>query len=37
MGLEIIVEELGESLLMLLAGGAVIAMIVGVLNFVTSF
>lgn len=35
--MEIIVEELGDSLLMLLAGGAAIALIVEVLNFVTSF
>lgn len=35
--MEIIVEELGDSLLMLLAGGATIALIVEVLNFVTSF
>lgn len=37
MSLEIIVEELGDSLLMLIAGSAVIVLILEVLNFVTSF
>lgn len=37
MSLEIIVEELGEALLVLLAGGAVIGMFVMLLTYVSSF
>lgn len=37
MSLEIIMNELGDALLGLLAGGAVIGMFVKVLIFVTSF
>lgn len=37
MSLEIIVEELGEALLVLLAGGAVIGMLVMLLTYVSSF
>lgn len=37
MSLELILDELGDALLGLLAGGAVTAMLVVVLNYVTSF
>lgn len=37
MSLDIIVDELGEAFLGLLAGGAVIGMFVAVLNVVASF
>lgn len=37
MSLDIILEELGQSLLSILAGGAVIVIIIEVLNFVSSF
>ncbi len=37
MSLEMIVEEIGQALLGLLAGGAVIAMFVKMLDFVTAF
>lgn len=37
MSIEIIVGELGDAFLALIAGGAVITMFLAVLNFVTSF
>ncbi len=37
MGFEMIAEEFGEALLGLLAGGAVIAMLGSVLNYVSGF
>lgn len=35
--MDIVIEELGEAILGLLAGGAVIAMFAAVLSYVTSF
>lgn len=37
MGLDLIVSELGEAFLGLLAGGAVMVMLIGILNYVTGF
>lgn len=37
MGLEIITDTFGEALLGILAGGAVIALFLGLVNYVTAF
>lgn len=37
MSLEIILEEMGQALFAILAGGAAIGLIAGVLSFVSSF
>lgn len=36
-GMDMIVEELGQTLFGLLAGGAVFAMFIGLLNFASAF